>query len=918
MPGRRAYAIAIAGLILAVSLVANCSLPATESPQMPALSPTETYTRTPPPSVPSVPTNTIPATAVSMPSTSIPSTPPREGETVTLNIVFDNNPLDPRLRTGWGFAAWVEYGGRIVLFDTGADGSVLLGNMAVLGLDPQAVESVVLSHNHADHTGGLEAILSANPRVTVYVPQAFPAKIKDQARATGARVVEVGGALEILPGLWSTGQMGTHPVEQALVARTAQGLVVVTGCAHPGVDRVVARAKEIGLDEVLLVVGGFHLGGASQQRIQSIVDELRWLGVEQVAPSHCTGGAARKLFRREYGEDYYAAGVGWWWQSEPPQWTPSSQGIPAQVGVAAVAVAPSDARMVYLAACEPGGLYHSTDGGGTWQAAGAGLEQLVPLSVVVHPADPNVAWAGTMAGGYRTSDGGQNWDPMLDLPQRPIYTLAVASDGHSLYAGGEASGIWRSNDDGHTWLAGVLADGQVSVLSLAITADGTVYAGTAGQGLWVSNDGGVGWQGTGWDLDSANVPILTTASDGRFYALADGHLYLSLDGGDSWETVGPPDFEGLSFAAGPDPSGWLYMGGKGRGLRVSPDGGRSWLVWGDEWRHADITCLVAGPSNPGVVYLGTRNNGLYQTTDGGKSWTLASRAVGQPLVAALAQDPVDPGTFYAGTLDGVYQSVDGGENWQLTSGAAGKVAVQALAVSSTGDRIYAGARTGIYLSEDRGRTWRWLEEEIGLISVFHVVIDPHKEDRIYAGSWGHNVLRSTDGGRSWAPIHHGLETLSVHAFAVDPTDPQVLYAGTVEAVYRSTDGGQSWEACPLNDRPLTIFALAVDPADPGLLYAGTTEGVYRSTDDGQTWEAVGAQSLCATVTALALDPTNFQTLYAGTEHHGLNRSTDGRARWQPWGLDGRSVYDILIDRSGKIWLGTDRGIFRQAEEMPAR
>ncbi len=63
---------------------------------------------------------------------------------------------------------------------------------------------------------------------------------------------------------------------------------------------------------------------------------------------------------------------------------------------------------------------------------------------------------------------------------------------------------------------------------------------------------------------------------------------------------------------------------------------------------------------------------------------------------------------------------------------------------------------------------------------------------------------------------------------------------------------------------------------------------------------------------------NFQTLYAGTEHHGLNRSTDGRARWQPWGLDGRSVYDILIDRSGKIWLGTDRGIFRQAEEMPAR
>ena len=837
---------------------------------------------------------------------------------MTLTVVCDNNPLDPRLRTGWGFAVWVEYGERIVLFDTGADGSILLGNMAALGLDLQAVDSVVLSHKHGDHTGALAAILSANPRAAVYVPQAFPAGIKDRARSSGAKVIEVDGPLEILPGLWSTGQMGTRLVEQALVARTAQGLVVVTGCAHPGADRVVTRAKQIGQDEILLVLGGFHLDGASQQCIQSIVDEFRWLGVRQVAPSHCTGDAARELFRTEYGGDYHAAGVGWWWQSETPQWTPSSQGIPAQVGVAAVAVAPSDARMVYLAAYEPGGLYRSTDGGGTWQAAGAGLGQLAPLSVVVHPSDPNVAWVGTVAGGYRTSDGGQNWDPMLDLPQRPIYTLAVESDGHSLYAGGEASGIWRSNDDGYTWLAGEPAEGQVSVLSLAIAADGTVYAGTAGQGLWVSNDGGVGWQGTGWDLVSANVPILTTASDGRLYALADGQLYLSLDGGDSWEMVGPPDFQGLSFAAGPGPAGRLYVGSKGRGLRVSPDGGKSWLALGNEWRHADITCLVASPSNPGMAYLGTRNNGLYQSTDGGKSWELASSAVGQPLVAALAQDPVDPGIFYAGTLDGVYQSIDGGGNWQLISGAVGKVAVQTLAVRSTGDRIYAGARTGIYLSEDRGRTWRWLEEEIGPISVFHAVIDPHKEDRIYAGSWGHNVLRSTDGGRSWAPIHHGLETLSVHSFAVDPTDPQVLYAGTVEAVYRSTDGGQSWQARPLNDRPLTIFALAVDPADPGLLYAGTTEGVYRSTDHGQIWEAIGAQSLGATVTALVLDPTNFQTLYAGTEHHGLCRSTDGGARWQPWGLDGKSVYDILVDRSGEIWLGTDGGIFRQAEEMPAR
>jgi photosystem II stability/assembly factor-like uncharacterized protein len=200
-----------------------------------------------------------------------------------------------------------------------------------------------------------------------------------------------------------------------------------------------------------------------------------------------------------------------------------------------------------------------------------------------------------------------------------------------------------------------------------------------------------------------------------------------------------------------------------------------------------------------------------------------------------------------------------------------------------------------------------------------VTIDPLDQDRIYAGSWGHNILRSNDGGRSWEPIHSGLETLSVHAFALDPGDPQLLYAGTVEAVYGSIDGGQSWQSYPLADRALTTFSLLVDPADPALLYAGTTAGVYRSTDQGQTWESCGTEDLGATVTAMAMafNPSGHQTLYAGTEHHGLFRSTNAGDDWQQWGLDGSSVYGILVDPSGGTWLGTDRGIFKQGGEGTA-
>ena len=149
---------------------------------------------------------------------------------VALTVVFDNNPFDPRLRTSWGFAAWLEYGDRTVLFDIGGDGRLLLSNMAMLGLDPRTIDIVVLSHIHGDHTGGLASLLAVNPQVSVYLPHAFPTRFKEQVRAAGAAVVEVDAPIETrsVPGLWSTGQMGTGIVEQSLVARTEKGMVVVT------------------------------------------------------------------------------------------------------------------------------------------------------------------------------------------------------------------------------------------------------------------------------------------------------------------------------------------------------------------------------------------------------------------------------------------------------------------------------------------------------------------------------------------------------------------------------------------------------------------------------------------------------------------------------------------------------------------
>jgi 7,8-dihydropterin-6-yl-methyl-4-(beta-D-ribofuranosyl)aminobenzene 5'-phosphate synthase len=232
------------------------------------------------------------------------------GEDVKITVVYDNNEHDPRLETGWGFACVVEGFEKRILFDTGGDGDVLLANMKTLGLDAQDLDAVFLSHIHGDHVGGLPRVLEANPAVTVYTPASFPVGFKEEVKGTGAAVVEVTAAWDICPGVGSTGEMGTSIVEQALVARTPRGLVVITGCAHPGIVEVVARARDLYGDDVHLVMGGFHLRAAADAELRDVAASFREMGVRYAGPCHCSGDRAREIFAEELSERYLKVGVG--------------------------------------------------------------------------------------------------------------------------------------------------------------------------------------------------------------------------------------------------------------------------------------------------------------------------------------------------------------------------------------------------------------------------------------------------------------------------------------------------------------------------------------------------------------------------------------------------------------------------------
>jgi len=227
-----------------------------------------------------------------------------------ITVVYNNVPHAPGLATAWGFAAVVATGDHTVLFDTGGDGPTLLANLRRLGIDPDSIDAVVLSHIHGDHTGGLDDFLARRPKVTVYLPQSFPAAFVRGVERRGARVETVSGPRRLFANLHSTGELGDGIREQALIVDTPAGLVVITGCAHPDIVRIARTAREYLGKDIQLLMGGFHLLSRSPGQNRATIGALRRLGIRQVAPSHCTGDEAIALFRKTWGRDFIEGGCG--------------------------------------------------------------------------------------------------------------------------------------------------------------------------------------------------------------------------------------------------------------------------------------------------------------------------------------------------------------------------------------------------------------------------------------------------------------------------------------------------------------------------------------------------------------------------------------------------------------------------------
>jgi len=206
-----------------------------------------------------------------------------------ITIVYDNCLNKQGLKTGWGFSAFIETShASPVLFDTGNDDAALLYNMEKLGINPESIGTIVISHGHGDHTGGLAGILEANKHATVYLPSSIKGTI------LGRKVISVNQPLQITGNVFSIGEL--KGMEQSLAIKTGKGIVLVTGCSHPGVGTILDAAVSPG--EIYGLVGGLH----------GFRDFSRLDGLSLICPCHCT--QYKEELKGRFPEQYMECGAG--------------------------------------------------------------------------------------------------------------------------------------------------------------------------------------------------------------------------------------------------------------------------------------------------------------------------------------------------------------------------------------------------------------------------------------------------------------------------------------------------------------------------------------------------------------------------------------------------------------------------------
>lgn len=593
------------------------------------------------------------------------------------------------------------------------------------------------------------------------------------------------------------------------------------------------------------------------------------------------------------------------WRTLPPE-----RLGPFGAKVTTVVYHPTNPSIVY-AGTWGNGIYKSVNGGTTWAPSSKGLSNLLIQSLAISPSRPNALYAGVYyqanvpSGIFKTIDGGANWfqtGRMINYydgqpVERPIvYALAIHPwDSDVVYAGSRMANLVPGQD---------------------------IYG---GGGVFKTADGGLSWTPVNNGLPADDLYVYDVAIDpGQpdrvFTAMHESGVYMTENGANSWTCINsniPHDpyedvvSSGRAIAINPKYTPRLYYGTWHlQGIFSTTNRGDSWSQTGLEGMK--IIYLSIDTLNPNIVYATTHVHGVQITTDQGGDW------------------------------DAILPDWEGGPGYT-------RVAIH----RTNGQNLLVGTDNGSILrSADRGATWTSSYWGVSGYPVNSMVVDPSNPQILYVSLSGRGIYKSTNRGASWAPVNNGLGDLNVTDVVIDQTAPGTLFAATISGgVYRTTNGAGSWSGVntgypaiagaeilldsniplPAPEREPFDFVessyqelisefdvtgliyttnLAISPVNTGNLLAGTAgRGIWRYS--GGTWSS---SSLTAgTVYWVMFDKDNPTVVYAGgaASTGSLLKSTNGGSVWtvSNAGIAGRVVYAITQSSSGKLFAGTDRGVF---------
>jgi len=229
---------------------------------------------------------------------------------VTVTVIYDNYVHSEGMKPDWGYSILIEGLDKTVLFDTGTKPAIFSSNFKLTGIDAGSIDILAFSHEHLDHVGGLSAFAEMKTGIPAVIPHSFTPPVVSSIVNAGYIPLLVRDAAMICNNLYTSGEFDFGIAEQCLVLDTRAGLVVMTGCAHPGIVRMLSEIKQTFNKNIVAVFGGFHLMNKSKAETEEIITAIKSLGVVRCGATHCTGEMQIDMFREAFGENYFDLGAG--------------------------------------------------------------------------------------------------------------------------------------------------------------------------------------------------------------------------------------------------------------------------------------------------------------------------------------------------------------------------------------------------------------------------------------------------------------------------------------------------------------------------------------------------------------------------------------------------------------------------------